>query len=84
MMPLLNAAISGPPLILTEHNVGEVADLYTRCTEYFMLQDGEPATLADALELFRDVPEERSSADQIVMGWRGESGLLAMAAVLHD
>ena len=84
MMPLLNAAASEPPLMLTEHDVGDVADLYARCTDYFMLQDGEPATPADALDLFRDVPEEKSAADQIVMGWRGENGLIAVAAVLRD
>jgi hypothetical protein len=81
-MPPLIAAISKPPLILTEHDAGEVADLYARCTDYFMLQDGEPATLADALELFREVPEEKNTADQIVMGWRSESRLIAVAAAL--
>lgn len=83
-MPLLNAATSEPPLVLTEHDVADVADLYARCTDYFMLQDGEPATLADAIELFRDVPEEKSAADQIIMGWRGENGLIAVAAILRD
>ncbi|RZF63233.1 GNAT family N-acetyltransferase [Sphingomonas populi] len=83
-MPLLDAATNKLPLILTEHDVGEVADLYARCADYFMLQDGEPATLADALDLFRDVPDEKSSADQTIMGWRGESGLIAVAAVLRD
>jgi GNAT superfamily N-acetyltransferase len=84
MMPPLDAAFNEPPLILTEHDAGEVADLYARCTDYFMLQDGEPATLADALDLFRDVPAEKNLADQVVMGWRGGSGLIAVAAALRD
>ena len=84
MMPRIAAAISGPPLILTEHDAGDVADLYARCPDYFLLQDGEPATLADAVELFRDVPEEKSEADQTVLGWRGEDGLFAVAAILRD
>lgn len=77
-------ATSEPPSVLTEHNAGDAADLYARCTDYFMLQDGEPATLADAIDLFRDVPDERSSADQTVMGWRGENGLIAVGAILRD
>lgn len=84
MMPLLDTATHEPPSILTESDAGEVADLYARCTDYFMLQDGEPATLADAIELFRDVPEEKSAVDQIVMGWQGENGLMAVAAILRD
>jgi len=77
-------ATSELPSILTEHDAGDVADLYARCTDYFMLQDGEPATLADAIDLFRDVPDEKSSADQTVMGWRGENGLIAVGAILRD
>jgi len=84
MMARFNAATGEPPLILTEHDAGDVADLYARCTDYFMLQDGEPATLADAVELFRDVPKEKIAADQTVMGWRDENGLIAVGAILRD
>ncbi|WP_235529467.1 GNAT family N-acetyltransferase [Sphingomonas sp. Leaf242] len=77
-------ATSEPPSILTEHDAGDVADLYARCIDYFMLQDGEPATLADAIDLFREVPEEKSSADQTIMGWRNENGLIAVGAILRD
>ena len=77
-------ATSEPPSILTVHDAGDVADLYARCIDYFMLQDGEPATLADAIDLFRDVPEEKSSADQTIMGWRNENGLIAVSAILRD
>lgn len=83
-MLILDAAPHEPPSMLTEYDGAEVADLYARCTDYFMLQDGEPAALADALELFRDIPEEKSVADQTVMGWRNESGLIAVVAVLRD
>ena len=84
MMPFPDAAPSEGPFVLTEHDVGDVLDLYARCIDYFMLQDGEPATLADAAEMFRDVPEERSAVDQTVMGWRGQNGLVAVAAILRD
>lgn len=57
MMPLLDTATHEPPPILTERDADEVADLYALCPDYFMLQHEELATLADAIELFRDVPE---------------------------
>ncbi|MEG3092902.1 GNAT family N-acetyltransferase [Sphingomonas sp. PB1R3] len=83
-MPLLNAATHNTPSILTESDAGAVADLYARCTDYFMLQDGEPATLADAIELFRDIPKDKNAVDQTVMGWQGQNGLMAVAAILRD
>ncbi|MEG3170543.1 GNAT family N-acetyltransferase [Sphingomonas sp. LB3N6] len=83
-MPRFDDANSGPPLILTKHDAGDVADLYARCADYFTLQDGEAATLADAIELFCDVPEEKSPADQTILGWRGENGLIAVTAILRD
>lgn len=72
------------PLILTEADAGDVADLYARCVDYFMLQDSELATLADAVELFSDVPEERSAVDQTIFGQRDGSALIAVAAILRD
>jgi hypothetical protein len=75
MMSLPDAAPSEGPFVLTVHDAGDVLDLYARCIDYFMLQDGEPATLADAIELFRDVPKEKGAVDQTVMGWRGQNGL---------
>lgn len=84
MMPRLNQANSGPPFILTRDDAGDVADLYARCADYFMLQDGKPATLADAVQLFSDVPEEKSAADQTILGWRAGNGLMAVAAILRD
>lgn len=84
MMSFLDAASSEGPFVLTEHDAVDVLDLYARCIDYFMLQDGEPATLADAIELFWDVPEEKSAVDQTVMGWRGENGLMAVGAILRD
>lgn len=84
MMSCSDVTPRGGPFVLTEHDAGEVLDLYARCIDYFMLQDGEPATLADAIELFRDVPEEKTAVDQIVMGWRGQKGLMAVVAILRD
>ena len=80
----LNAPDNSCPLILTGADAGDIADLYARCADYFMLQDGELATLADAVELFGDVPEERSAADQTILGRRDGSGLIAVAAILRD
>lgn len=84
MMSFPDASPSDGPFVLTEHDAGDVLDLYARCIDYFMLQDGEPATLADAIELFRDVPEGKSAIDQTVMGWRGQNGLMAVVPVLRD
>ena len=84
MMSFPSAAPSEGPFVLTEHDADDVVDLYARCIDYFMLQDGEPATLADAIELFRDVPEEKNAVDQTVMGWRGQNGLMALVAILRD
>jgi GNAT superfamily N-acetyltransferase len=75
---------SAQPVELTEHDASDVADLYARCSDYFLLQDGEPPTLADARELFSDVPPEKEVRDQTVFGWRGTDGLYAIAAILQD
>ena len=72
------------PVELTEDDASDVADLYSRCSDYFLLQDGEPATLADARELFSDVPPEKEPRDQTVFGWRGAEGLYAVAAIVRD
>lgn len=84
MMPLSDPTTGELLLILTKDDAGDVLDLYARCTDYFMLQDGEPATLADAIGLFDDVPTEKSAADQTIIGWQGENGLIALAAILRD
>lgn len=72
------------PVELSEADAGEVAGLYGRCADYFMLQDGSAPTLADARELFTDVPPGREPQDQIVLGWRCGEGLGAVAAILRD
>ena len=72
------------PIELTESDAAEIAELYARCSDYFLLQDGEAATLADARELFTDVPPEKAAYDQVVFGWMGCDGLYAIAAVLRD
>jgi len=72
------------PNELSEADVLEVADLYDRCADYFLLQDGTASTLADAKELFTDVPPEKDADDQTVLGWRDDGGLYAIAAILRD
>src|SRR3546814_9368204 len=62
----------------------DVADLYNRCSDYFLLQDGAAPTLDDARELFSDVPPEKSAHNQAVLGWKGPGGLYAIAAILRD
>jgi hypothetical protein len=59
-MPPLIAAISKPPLILTEHDAGEVADLYARCTDYFMLQDGDRRRWRMRWSCFVRFPKKRT------------------------
>lgn len=72
------------PIIVTEDQVVEVANLYARCADYFILQDGAAPTLADAHRLFTDIPTEKKPGDQIILGWRGMRGLYALAAILRD
>ncbi|HEY0270140.1 MAG TPA: GNAT family N-acetyltransferase [Sphingomonas sp.] len=40
--------------------------------------------MADAGELFTDVPLEKDAHDQTVLGWKGSDGLYAIAAILRD
>ena len=72
------------PTELSEADCPEVAGLYARCADYFLLQDGVVPTLADAHELFTEVPPEKDAHDQTVFGWRSGDGLYAIAAILRD
>lgn len=72
------------PVELTAADTASIARLYARCSDYFLLQDGEAATLADARALFTDIPPGKDAHDQIVCGWAGRDGLYALAAVLRD
>lgn len=79
----------GPQFSLRRVELGEadaprVADLYARCGDYFLLQDGELPSLADARALFFDVPPGREAKDQTVFGWEAPDGLCAVAAILRD
>jgi len=73
-----------PLCLLTREDVHVIAELYGRSEEYFLLQDGEPAGLSDACDLFADLPPEKTMQDQAVFGCRGLQGLDAVAAILHD
>src|SRR3546814_2712395 len=53
--------MTGAPIKLTQADAADVADLYNRCSDYFLLQDGAAPTLDDARELFSDVPPEKSA-----------------------
>lgn len=72
------------PVELSEADAPEVAGLYSRCADYFELQDGEAPTLGDAVELFTDVPPGKAPRDQIVLGWKRGEELDAVAAILRD
>ena len=76
--------MTGAPIKLTQADAADVADLYNRCSDYFLLQDGAAPTLDDARELFSDVPPEKSAHNQAVLGWKGPGGLYAIAAILRD
>lgn len=69
---------------LSESDALDVADLYTRCVDYFLLQDGVSPDHSDAIELFTDVPSEKDAHDQIVLGWKAFGRLHALAAILRD
>lgn len=71
--------MTGAPIKLTQADAADVADLYNRCSDYFLLQDGAAPTLDDARELFSDVPPEKSAHNQAVLGWKGPGGLYAIA-----
>lgn len=73
-----------PPIDLDPADAAEIAMLYARCADYFLLQDGEAPTPADALALFDDVPPGRRPSDQQVIGWRRAARLCALAAILPD
>ena len=59
--------MTGAPIKLTQADAADVADLYNRCSDYFLLQDGAAPTLDDARELFSDVPPEKSAHNQAVL-----------------
>jgi len=44
--------MTGAPIKLTQADAADVADLYNRCSDYFLLQDGAAPTLDD--EAFSD------------------------------
>ena len=77
-------ALGAEPVELTEVDAPAVADLFARCADYFLMQDGVMPGLADALALFSDVPPEKAVGDQVIMGWRDDDGLYAVAAILRD
>jgi GNAT superfamily N-acetyltransferase len=72
------------PTELSEADVPDVASLYDRCADYFLLQDGVAPALADAYELFTDVPPETDAHDQTVLGWKDGDRLYAIATILRD
>lgn len=70
--------------LLSPTDAPEVLDLYARCADYFLLQDGEAAAASDAHELFTDVPPSKCPKDQYVLGYRREGLLAAVAALLPN
>lgn len=77
-------ALCSSPIELTAVDVADVASLYSRCADYFLLQDGALPTLTDARELFANVPPEKDASDQTVLGWKEADDLYAVAAILRD
>src|SRR3546814_3648603 len=53
--------MTGAPIKLTQVDAADVADLYNRCSDYFLLQDGAAPTLDDARELDRKSTRLNSS-----------------------
>src|SRR3546814_12939970 len=73
--------MTGAPIKLTQADAADDADLYNRCSDYFLLQDGAAPTLDDARELFSDVPPEKSAHHQAVLGWKWSGRLYSTAAI---
>ena len=72
----------GVSTLLTLADSVAIASLFARCEDFFILQDGEPATSRDTKALFTDVPSERSASDQLTVGyWKG-SDLMGLATLL--
>lgn len=70
--------------LLSPAHSPEIYDLFRRCEDFFVLQDGEPPVPADADELFSDVPPSKRPEDQHVLGFRRDGKLDALAALLVD
>lgn len=68
--------------LLTTVDASAIYDLYRRCDDYFLLQDGQHASASDAEILFTDVPSNMSIDDQFVVGCWEQSSLYALAAIL--
>lgn len=67
---------------LTPSDSPIVLDLFGRCADYFLLQDGEAATAADVEELFADVPPSKSEEDQLIFGFWQDSTLQGVVQLL--
>lgn len=54
---------------LTKSDAVAIAELFVRCADYFLLQDGVMPGLADAIALFLDVPPTKAEGNQVILGW---------------
>ncbi|SFS05801.1 GNAT family N-acetyltransferase [Sphingomonas jatrophae] len=69
---------------LTQADAAAVAKLFGRCARYFLLQDGEPAGMADAHAVFTDVPPGHDAREKMVLGCWAGCDLLGVAEILRD
>lgn len=85
-MPILRVDLPvlsyGGARLLGAADAPAIHDLYRRCDDYFLLQDGGIASAAEAETLFTDVPSTMSADDQVVVGWCQEQELYALACIL--
>jgi GNAT superfamily N-acetyltransferase len=71
------------PIKLTQADAAGVADLYNRCSDYFLLQDGAaPAGRCSRAFLRCAARKERPQSS--CPGMEGAGGLYAIAAILRD
>jgi GNAT superfamily N-acetyltransferase len=82
--PCMLVTAPDPLTLLSPQDAPAIFDLFSRCCDFFVLQDGVPPTSADAEELFTDVPPSKRPEDQFIFGCLSNGRLESLATLLVD